>query len=272
MSGVTMSAMNAATTAPNAAPMTMPTARSTTLPRSRNCLKSRTAAFFDGAARAPGFDRPCPFEGTTQPQGAWHPEEKGGSGGLDRDQLPPQLLDLVAQLRRVLEAQLLGRREHLLLEGDDEALQLRAVHALHLAAPAAALPGHRGRLERQELRDVGDALDDRLRHDPVLLVVGELDPPAPLRLLERLLDRLGHLVGVEQHLPVHVARRAPDRLDQRRAPAQEALLVGVQDRHERDLRQVEALPQQVDADQYVVLAQAQLPDDLDALQRVDLRV
>ena len=41
---------------------------------------------------------------------------------------------------------------------------------------------------------------------------------------------------------------------------------------QRDLGQVEALAQQVDADQHVVLAEPQLADDLDPLQRVDLRV
>jgi len=53
---------------------------------------------------------------------------------------------------------------------------------------------------------------------------------------------------------------------------QEALLVGVEDRHERDLRQIQALPQQVYADEHVVLPQPQVSDDLDPLQRVDLRV
>ena len=54
------------------------------------------------------------------------------------------------------------------------------------------------------------------------------------------------------------------------APAQESLLVGVQDRDQCHLGQVEALAQQVDPDQHVVLAQPQFADDLDALQRVDL--
>ena len=54
--------------------------------------------------------------------------------------------------------------------------------------------------------------------------------------------------------------------------AQEALLVGVEDRHQRHLGQVEALAEQVDADQHVELAQAQLAQDLDAPQRVDLGV
>ena len=80
------------------------------------------------------------------------------------------------------------------------------------------------------------------------------------------------LSRVEQHLAVDVARGAADRLDQRRLAAQEALLVGVEDRDERHLGQVEPLAQQVDADEHVVVAEPQLADDLDPLERVDLGV
>ena len=53
---------------------------------------------------------------------------------------------------------------------------------------------------------------------------------------------------------------------------QEALLVGVEDRHEAHLGEVEALPQQVDADKDVVLAQPKLAEQLDTAQGVDLAV
>ena len=94
-------------------------------------------------------------------------------------QLAAQLLDLVAELRGVLEAELLGGEVHLLLERDDELLELVARHPLDLGLPAAApRRGNVWRLEREELGDVGDALDDRLGRDPVLLVVGDLDRAA----------------------------------------------------------------------------------------------
>ena len=101
----------------------------------------------------------------------------GGSGRLDGSlELAPQVLDLVAELGCVLEAELLRRGEHLFLERDDELLQLLVRHPLDLSLAAPAPAGHvRGRLEREELGDVGDALDDRLGRDPVLLVVAELD-------------------------------------------------------------------------------------------------
>ena len=73
-------------------------------------------------------------------------------------------------------------------------------------------------------------------------------------------------------LAFDVAGGAADGLDQRAARAQVALLVGVEDADEAHLRQVEALAQQVDADDDVVDAEAQVAQDLDALQRVDLGV
>ncbi len=82
----------------------------------------------------------------------------------------------------------------------------------------------------------------------------------------------GHIVRVHDGPAVHVARGAADRLDQRAAGAQEAFLVGVQNRHQRHLREIETLAQQVDADQDVELALPQVAQDLNALERVDIRV
>ena len=65
---------------------------------------------------------------------------------------------------------------------------------------------------------------------------------------------------------------AADGLDQRAAGAQEPFLVGVEHRDQRDFRQVEPLAQQVDADQHVERAAAQVAQDLDPLERVDVRV
>ena len=88
--------------------------------------------------------------------------------------------------------------------------------------------------------------------------------------LDRPLHRIGHLVGVEHHLGVHVAGRAADGLHQRRFAPQEALLVGVEDGHQRDLGQVEPFAEQVDAHQHVELAQAEVAEQLDPLEGVQV--
>src|SRR3954453_24208682 len=213
--------------------------------------------------------------------------DRGGSPGVDRAaealelrfvelaELAAELADLVAQAGGVLEAEVVGRPEHLLLELDDRLLEVREGHLAGLLAGLAGgalLAARRLALGLQELGDVGDALGDRGRRDAVLLVVGELDLAAAVGLRERLAHRVGLLVGVHDDLALDVAGGAADRLDERRLAAQEALLVGVEDRHERDLGEVEPLAQEVDADEDVVLAEPQVADDLDALEGVDLGV
>ena len=57
-------------------------------------------------------------------------------------------------------------------------------------------------------------------------------------------------------------------VSERRKPC----LVRVEDGHQADLGQVQALAQQVDAHDHVVAAQPQIAQDLDALERLDLAV
>ena len=111
-----------------------------------------------------------------------------------------------------------------------------------------------------------------LRRDAVRRVVGDLLAAPALGLADGAPHRIGDRVGVQDRAAVDVARGAADGLDQRALRAQEAFLVGVEDRHQRHLGQVEPFAQQVDADQHVELAQAQVADDLDALDGLDVGV
>ena len=104
--------------------------------------------------------------------------------------------------------------------------------------------------------------------DVVRLLLGA----GALGLVDGDLHRLGDPVGVHHDLAADVARGAADDLDERPRRPQEALLVGVEDRDQGHLGQVDALAQQVDADEHVVDAEAQVAQDLDALERVDLAV
>src|ERR1700690_3919065 len=63
---------------------------------------------------------------------------------------------------------------------------------------------------------------------------------------------------------------APRRLDEAGLAPEEPLLVGVQDRHKRDLGKVQPLAQEVDPDQGVEVAEPQVAQDLDALDGVDV--
>ena len=113
---------------------------------------------------------------------------------------------------------------------------------------------------------------DALGRDAVLDIIFELLLAPAAGFGERALDRAGDGVGVEDHAAVDVARGAADGLDQRGLRAQEALLVGVEDRDQPAFGDVEPLAQQVDPDQHVIDAEAQLADQLDALQGLDVGV
>ena len=110
----------------------------------------------------------------------------------------------------------------------------------------------------------------RFRRDAVLGIVGGLLLAPALGLGHGALHRAGDVVGVEDDLAVDVAGGAADGLDERGFGAQEAFLVGVEDGDQRAFGNVEALAQEVDADQHVEGAEAEVADDLDALQRLDV--
>ena len=103
-------------------------------------------------------------------------------------------------------------------------------------------------------------------------VVLQLAFPAPVGLPYRPLHGRGDLVGIHHHLPVHVAGRPPDDLDEGGVGTEKALLVSVEDRHQGHLGQVESLTQQVDSHQNIEVAHPQFPEDLHSLQGVYLRV
>ena len=119
---------------------------------------------------------------------------------------------------------------------------------------------------------VAGALAGGGRRDAVLLVVGVLNGAAALGFRYGLGHRIGEVVGVEQCLALDVAGGAADRLNQGALGPQKTLLIGIEDRHQRHLRQVQALPQQVHPHQHVVGAITEVLDDLDPLDRVNFRV
>ena len=80
------------------------------------------------------------------------------------------------------------------------------------------------------------------------------------------------MVRIEDDPAVDIARRAADPLDERGLRTEKPFLVGVQDGDELAFGNVEALAQQVDADENVERAKAEVADDLDAFERFDVRM
>ena len=114
--------------------------------------------------------------------------------------------------------------------------------------------------------------DDGLRGDAVFFVVGVLLFAAAVGFVDGALHGVGHLVGVEDGAAFEVAGGAADGLDEGALGAEEAFLVGVEDGDERDFGEVEAFAEEVDADEDVVLAFAEVAEELDALEGFDLGV
>ena len=163
---------------------------------------------------------------------------------------------------------------HLLGELLDEAYQVAACERsrAHSAAGLLEELGGVGILPGEEVGDVPDLLAQRRGVDSVLGVVGHLLLAAAVGLVDGACHRCGDGVGVHVHLAAHVSRRTADRLDERGLGAQEPLLVGIEDAHQRDLGEVKPLAQEVDADEDVVLPHAQFPQEFHAPQSVHLAV
>ena len=179
-----------------------------------------------------------------------------------------QALDLVSKARRLLEFQIGGGLAHPLFQIADGHLEVvadgwRLGHADVDGDVVLLVDG---------AENILNAALDRRGRDAVLGVVGELLLATTRGLVHRALHRACDVVRVENDAAVDVARRAANGLHERGLAAQEAFLVGVENGDERAFGNIEALAQQVDADQHVEGAKAQVADDLDALDRVDVAV
>ena len=65
-------------------------------------------------------------------------------------------------------------------------------------------------------------------------------------------------------------RAARPTFESRPCGPQEPLFIGVENRDERHLRQVQSFAKQVDANEHIELAETQVAQNLDALERFDL--
>ncbi len=104
----------------------------------------------------------------------------------------------------------------------------------------------------------------------MLLVVGQLLGTPTLGLLYGEPHRIGNLVGIHYHHAVEVSRRTSHRLGQRTVRPKEPLLVGVDDCHKRNFRQIQPLAQQVHTDKHIEHTCTQVIKNLDTIQGIDI--
>ena len=98
--------------------------------------------------------------------------------------------------------------------------------------------------------------------DPVGLIERILQSAAAFGFVHRALHRGRDAVRIQHDHAVLVSGGAADGLDERGFRPEKALLVRIENGNERHLRDVEALTQQVDADQHIVHTEAQVAHQL----------
>ena len=104
----------------------------------------------------------------------------------------------------------------------------------------------------------------------MLLIILLLNGTAPVRLVDGRPHGIRDLIRIHHDVTLGISRGTSNGLNQRGPAPKEALLVRIQNRYQRNLRNVQALPQKVDPDQYVEHVQSHVPNDLRTLQRVNI--
>ena len=99
-----------------------------------------------------------------------------------------------------------------------------------------------------------------------------LQAAAALRFVHGAAHGVGNGIGIEDHQALGISRGAADGLNQTGLTAEEALLIRIEDRHQRHLGQVETFTQEVNTHQHIELTKAQVADDLHTLQGRHIRV
>ena len=156
------------------------------------------------------------------------------------------------------------RRFHFRSQANYHLFALLAAHLLYRLFALVLFAGY--------LDNIANALDYCLGHNSVLFVICHLLLASAFGLNYCALHRRGNGVGIHDNLAVRVSRRASYRLYQRCFGAQEALLVGIKNYDERNLRNIQSLAQQVYAYEHIKLTEAQIADNFHSFYRINIVV
>ena len=106
----------------------------------------------------------------------------------------------------------------------------------------------------------------------MFFVVFLLDAAASVRFLYGGAHGVRHIVRIHHNMSFRITGGTAHRLYEGGLGTQEAFLVRIQNGNEGNLRDVQALPQQVDAHQDIENIQTHVADNLRTLQGVDVRM
>ena len=99
-----------------------------------------------------------------------------------------------------------------------------------------------------------------------------LQSPPPFRFINSHTHGIGEHIRVHDYPPLRISGRTPDGLNQGSFRTEKSFLVRVQYGHQRDLRNIQALPQQVDSHQHIEHIQTHIPDNFRPFQGVNIRM
>ena len=124
----------------------------------------------------------------------------------------------------------------------------------------------------QPRQDILDILLHCRGGNPVFLVIGDLLGAAAIRFRNGAFHAACDAVSIHDDTAIRIARCPSDGLNERGFRTQKALFVGVQNCDKPTFRNVQSFAQQVDPDQNVKGAKAQIAQNLDPFDCVDIAV
>ena len=104
----------------------------------------------------------------------------------------------------------------------------------------------------------------------MLLIVCFLDLTSSLCLFNGQTHGIRHIVRIHDYMAFAVSRSTANGLNEGCLGSQESFLIRIQNCHQRNLRNIQSLSQQVDTHQHIKDIQTHIPDNLRPLQRIHI--
>ena len=151
---------------------------------------------------------------------------------------------MIAHLCRLLEFQIFGMIQHLLLEFFERSYHLFLAHGIVFGG---FLRRFQSLAPRVGIVNTLDDVLDFFRYadggNAVREIVSDLLGAAAIGFADGFLHRLGHSISVKNRRAVQVARSAADGLNQRTLGTQKAFLVRIENRDQRYFGQIQTFAQ-----------------------------
>ena len=106
----------------------------------------------------------------------------------------------------------------------------------------------------------------------MFLVIGKLDCATALSLLNCKTHGVGNLVGIHDYSAIKISGSTTHSLRKRTVASQKSLLVSIEYCYKRYFRKIETLSKQVDTDENIICAEAQVIKNTNTVESIDIAV